>query len=110
MIKQMTLEEYLRNLPPGQLAQYKRIKKLVKALVPETEETLSYGIPTFKYKGKYLIYFAGAKNHMSVYPTVGKVKPTPGTKGTFQFTEEQPVPESVISEIVLTRLAKINSG
>lgn len=104
----MTLQEYLSNLPAGQLAEYKRIKKLVKGLVPEAGETISYGIPTFKYKGKYLLYFAGAKNHMSVYPTVGKVEPTPGTKGTFQFTEEHPVPESVIKEIVLTRVTEID--
>lgn len=106
----MTLQEYLNNLPPAQLAEYERIKKIVMELVPEAEETLSYGIPTFKYKGKYLIYFSGAKNHMSVYPTVGNVKPTPGTKGTFQFTEKNPVPESVVKEIVLTRFAEINEN
>lgn len=104
----MTLQEYLDNLPPAQLAQYKRIKKMVMDLVPEAEETLSYAIPTFKYKGKYLIYFSGAKDHMSVYPTIGGVNPTPGTKGTFQFTEEQPVPESVVRKIVLARLAEIS--
>lgn len=106
----MTLQEYLDNLPPAQLAQYKRIKKMVMDLVPEAEETLSYAIPTFKYKGKYLIYFSDAKDHMSVYPTIGGVNPTPGTKGTFQFTEEQPVPESVVRKIVLARLAEISKG
>lgn len=104
----MTVQEYLGDLTPSQLAQYKRIKKLVKELVPESEETISYGMPTFKYRGKYLIYFAAAKSHMSVYPTVGKVKPTKGTKGTFQFTEEKPVSESIVKEIVLTRLAEID--
>ena len=106
----MTLQEYLDNLPPAQRAQYERIKKIVMELVPEAEETLSYAIPTFKYKGKYLIYFSGAKNHMSVYPTVGNVQPTPGTKGTFQFTAENPVPESVVTEIVLTRQAEIDKS
>lgn len=104
----MTLQDYLDKLPPGQLAEYARIKKIVLALVPEAEETLSYAIPTFKYKGKYLIYFSGAKNHMSVYPTVGNVQPTPGTKGTFQFTQENPVPESIVTEIVRTRQAEID--
>lgn len=71
---------------------------------------ITYGIPTFTYRGKFLIYFASAKNHMSVYPTLGNVQPTPGTKGTFRFTEENPVPESVVREIVLARLAKINKS
>lgn len=104
----MTVQEYLDKLPPAQLAQYERIKKIVLELVPEAEEAITYGIPTFKYKGKYLIYFSGGKNHMSVYPTLGDVPPTPGTKGTFRFTEENPVPESVIKEIVRSRLAQIN--
>lgn len=104
----MTLREYLNNLTSDQLAEFNRIKKVVKELVPESEETLSYGIPAFTYKGKYLIYFGVSKNHMSVYPTVGNVEPTPGTKGTFRFTKEHPVPEPVVSEIVLTRLAEID--
>ncbi len=80
---------------------------MVEKLVPDAEEAMSYGIPTLRYKGKYLIYFSVAKNHMSVYPTLGSVEPTKGTKGTFQFTEENPVPEAVVREIVLTRLAEI---
>ena len=51
----------------------------------EAEETISYRIPTFKHRGKYLIYFAAFEDHMSVYPTVGAVEATEGTKGTFRF-------------------------
>lgn len=103
-----TVNEYLQNATSPQKAEYERIKSIVKKLVPKAEEVISYGIPTFKYKGKYLIYFSVAKSHMSVYPTLGKVKPTKGTKGTFRFTEDKPVPEAVIKEIVTTRLAAID--
>ncbi len=45
---------------------------------------------------------------MSVYPTVGAVEATPGTKGTFRFTEDKPVPQDVVVEIVTHRLDQID--
>jgi uncharacterized protein YdhG (YjbR/CyaY superfamily) len=102
-----TVDEYVQGLTPGQRQQFERVRRIVKRLVPEAEETISYGIPTFKYRGKYLIYFAAHKNHMSVYPTVGAVEATKGTKGTFQFTEDDPVPEDVVVKIVSHRKSEI---
>jgi uncharacterized protein YdhG (YjbR/CyaY superfamily) len=105
-----TVQDYLKNnTTASQRVQYERVEKIVKKLVPETEVVMSYGIPTFKYKGKYLIYFAAFKDHMSVYPTVGVVEATKGTKGTFQFTEDKPVPESIVKAIVLNRVAYIDT-
>lgn len=102
-----TIDEYLKNTTPPQRAEFERVRKIVKGMVPEAEESISYGIPAWKYKGKYLIYFAAFKNHMSVYPTVGAVEATKGTRGTHQFTEENPVPESVVIAIVTKRLKDI---
>ena len=103
-----TVEAYVGALTPSQRAQFERIRKLVRRLVPDVEETISYGIPTFKYRGRYVLYFAAAKNHLSVYPTVGAVEPTKGTKGTFRFTEDEPVPEEVVVAIVSHRMAEID--
>lgn len=103
-----TVEAYVRALTPGQRAQFERVRRLVRKLVPNAEETISYGIPTFKYRGRYVIYFAAAKNHLSVYPTVGGIEPAKGTKGTFRFTEDDPVPEDVIVAIVSHRMAEID--
>ena len=75
--------------------------------MPDAEETISYRIPTFKHRGKYLIYFAAHADHFSVYPTVGAVEATAGTKGTFRFTEDDPVPEQVVEAIVSHRLKRI---
>ena len=81
-----TVEEYVAALTPGQREQFERIGRIVRSVVPDAHETISYGIPTFKYRGKYLIYFGAFKGHMSVYPTVGAVAATEGTRGTFRFT------------------------
>ena len=64
----MTVEEYLRNIKPSQHAEYERINKIVRSIVPDAEEAMSYGVLTWKYKGKYLLYFGAYDTHMSVYP------------------------------------------
>ncbi len=102
-----TVDEYVGALPPGQREQFQRVQAIVKRLVPEAEATISYGIPTFKYRGTYLIYFAAYKHHMSIYPTAGAIEPTKGTKGTFQFTEKAPVPEDLVVKLVSTRRDEI---
>lgn len=102
-----TVEDYIAALTPAQREQYERIRKIVRSLVPDAEETISYRIPTFKHRGKYLIYFAAHRDHMSVYPTVGAVEATAGTKGTYRFTEADPVPEEVVEAIVSHRLKLI---
>ena len=102
------LDAYVEALTPGEREQFERVRAIVKRLVPDADETISYGIPTFKYRGKYLIYFAAHKHHMSVYPTIGGVEATKGTKGTFQFTEA--VPEDVVTKIVTHRKSQIEGG
>lgn len=107
------IHTYLNNLEPPQLAAYERIKNIVKQRAPEAEETISYGIPTFKYKDKYLIYFGAFKNHMSIFPgaPLKAQKELEGFKlgkGTIQFTVDKPVPEPVIAAIVEQRLKRID--
>jgi uncharacterized protein YdhG (YjbR/CyaY superfamily) len=104
------VDEYVGALPAGQREQFHRVQSIVKRLVPEAEEAISYGVPTFKYRGKYLIYFAAFKSHISIYPTLGAIEPTKGTKGTLQFTEKDPVPEAIVVNIVLHRKTRIDSS
>ena len=109
------IDKYLNDLKPSQKAELERIRKIVKDMVPEAEETISYGVPTLKYKGTYLFYFAAFKNHMSVFPggeIVGDLKKKLSNyklaKGTVQFTEDNPIPETIIKEMVSYRLRIIN--
>lgn len=115
------VENYLKNISPAQKAQYERIGKIVKKIVPDAEVSISYGIPTFKYKGKYVLYFAAFKTHMSIYPAFKELleelkdelgtfkitKETLQSKGTVQFTADNPVPDILIEEIVKRNLRRI---
>ncbi len=106
------IDSYLDKLNPGQRDSLERIRKIVKQTVPDAEETISYGMPTFKLKGKRLIYFAAYKDHMSIFGRLGSLEKKLGNyklshKGTLQFTEDNPIPESLIKEIITTRLKGI---
>lgn len=109
-----TIDEYLANVSSSQRTELERIRKIVAKTVPEAEECISYGMPTFKLKGKYLFYFAAFKNHMSIFPgsylveaTKEKLTKFKISKGTVQFTADNPIPEDTIKEIVLLRKADI---
>lgn len=112
------IDDYFdKHTTPTQRVELEKIRQTAKKLVPEAEETISYGIPTLKYKGTYLIYFAAFKNHMSVFPgaymTEQLKKKLDGYKmhkGTVQFTEDNPLPESIIKEIVTDRLKHLGEG
>lgn len=108
------IDDYLKTVTPSQRVELERIRKITLELVPNAEETIGYGIPTLKYNKKYLIYFAAFKNHMSVFPGSAltaelkeKLSGYTFGKGTIQFTEAKPLPESVIKEIIRSRLDKI---
>jgi uncharacterized protein YdhG (YjbR/CyaY superfamily) len=108
------LNEYLNNITPSQRKEYERIRAIVKKMVPDAEETISYGIPTFKHNGKYVIYFAAYKSHMSVHPGFKDIidsvkdklgdfvitKETRDSRGTVQFTEDNPIPEVLVRAII----------
>jgi uncharacterized protein YdhG (YjbR/CyaY superfamily) len=83
--------------------------------VPEAEETIRYNMPTFNIKGKYLIYFAGWKKHIAVYPFTNEMlrefkeasKYDSSGKGTIKFPHDQPLPLPLIKKIITFRLNEV---
>lgn len=110
-----TITEYIAKLDKSEQAQFERLRTIVKGAVPEFEETISWGMPTFKYKKKFLIHFAAFKDHMSLFPgALGaieeKLKDYKTSKGTIQFTAEHPVPEAIIKELLHRRMKDIDES
>lgn len=112
-----TINDYLKNVTPEQKAEFGRIREIVHSYADNVEETISYGIPTFKYKGKHLLYFGAFKNHMSLFPGAAiaknienKLKGYEISKGTIHFTAQKPIPEPIINEILQQRLDNISKS
>jgi uncharacterized protein YdhG (YjbR/CyaY superfamily) len=106
-----TIDEYIAGYPPSVRAALQRVRKAIRAAVPEAEEGISYRIPIFARDG-YLLYFAAHANHIGVYPTSpamrqavkGLTKYASG-KGTARFPLDKPVPEALIG-----KMAKFRAG
>ncbi|NOT50630.1 MAG: hypothetical protein HOP10_05080 [Chitinophagaceae bacterium] len=105
-----TVDDYIASFPADVQTKLQKIRKTIKAAAPKADEMISYGIAGYKYKGM-LIYFAGFKNHVSVYPAPRTVEPFKkelaayrGGKGTVQFPNDEPVPLGLVKRIVQFRL------
>lgn len=111
------VDDYLSNVAEPQRAELERIRKIVKQTAPEAEEAISYGMPAFKYKGKYFVGFAAFRDHLGFFPTPtpieafkNKLKEFKTAKGTIQFTPDHPIPEPLIKDIVLYKIAEIDKS
>ena len=109
------IDDYLKNVSGPQKDQLERVRKIVRQAVPDAKEVISYGIPAFKYQNKYLIGFAAFKDHLSLFPAAGPIEALKDklgkfklSKGTIQFTIDNPISESIIKQLVNKRLDDIS--
>ena len=105
------IDEYIAGFPKDIQKILELIRATIKKAAPGAEETISYAIPAFKLKSRYLIYFAGYKNHISLYPAPRgneafkkDLSVYKGGKGTVQFPLDKPLPLNLISRIVKFRI------
>ncbi|HNG44023.1 MAG TPA: DUF1801 domain-containing protein, partial [Cyclobacteriaceae bacterium] len=87
-----------------------KLRAQIKAAAPKAEESISYGMPAYKYKGP-LVYFGAFKKHCSFFPgsstIIANQKELKGftvAKGTIQFTPEKPLPAALVKRIVKERI------
>lgn len=107
-----TVEQYLAQIPSDEFRQaLSELRSLVRTEMPEAEEVISYGIPTFKIKSPVLHYGAFAK-HLSLFLcyTTGEfaseLEGFKTSKGTIQFTPSKPIPDELLRRMVRRRLAE----
>lgn len=107
-----SVDDYLAQIESGEArAALEHLRRLILSTLPEAEECISYGIPTYKVHGM-VASFAAFKNHCSFFPghTVAdfadRLVGYKMSKGTIQFTPEKPIPDETIVAIVKARAAE----
>src|SRR5512140_1152681 len=63
-----SVEEYIGSFPAGVQPILEQVRRAILDAVPGAGETISYHIPTITLGGRPLLYFAGWKRHISLYP------------------------------------------
>jgi len=107
--------EYIATQPENVQAILKRVRSTIRKAVPGAEEGISYQIPAYKLPGGPVLYFAGWKQHYSLYPATERVveafkddlAPYKVTKGTIRFPLSQPVPVKLIERIAKLRAKEV---
>ncbi|MDZ7345010.1 MAG: DUF1801 domain-containing protein [candidate division KSB1 bacterium] len=108
------IDEYIAGFPDDVQEILQKIRTTIHQAAPGAEEKISYQMPTFTLKGDYLIYFAGYKKHVGLYPApIGEAEfkeelsAYASGKGTVKFPLDQPMPFGLISKIVKYRMKKV---
>ena len=64
---------HLKKFDKPQRDALQAVRLAIAELLPDAEEVIKYGIPTFAIEGKGVIGFDGYKNHNSIFPYSGSI-------------------------------------
>lgn len=106
-----TIDEYHQAFSGDTLDRMKTIRKIIKDVVPDAEEGISYQIPCFKYNG-YLIYYCAFPKHITLSHPYSEafwehfkadLEGYKTSKAAIQIPADKPLPEKLIKRIVTFR-------
>lgn len=106
-IKFRTIDEYISSFPDEVISILEKLRRNIRKIAPEAEEKISYNIGAFKLNGSFLIYYAGWKQHISIYPIPPgnvafnkAISAYKSGKSTLKFLIGKPIPWDLITETV----------
>lgn len=109
-----SIDDYMDSFDGKTRERLEEMRKLVRAELPDAEERISYNIPAYFVGGKLIIYFAGFKQHIGVYP--GRTESEAYNKlaeqyasgaSTARFPHSEPLPVDVIKNYIQVRLSEV---
>ncbi|MCP9757393.1 hypothetical protein EGI26_19710 [Lacihabitans sp. CCS-44] len=107
-----TVDEYIEAFPADVKLRLLQIRELIKSTAPESEEYISYGMPSYKFHG-ILVYFSAFKNHIGLFSVpnlhpdfLEKFKPYKTGRGSVQFPHNKALPLDFIKEILEFRVSE----
>ncbi len=109
---------HLKKFDKPQRDALQAVRLIISEALPEADEVIKYGIPTFAIGGKGVIGFDGFKNHNSIFPYSGslalrmkeELAKYEQTKGSIHFDKEKPLPKGLLKKIIKERLKQMAEG
>ena len=110
-----TIAQYIASFEDESRTRLAVLYKTIKNEIPEAEESISYGLPTFKINGRPIIYFGGFAHHIGLYATpdghaefeeeLSKYK---RGKGSVQFPDDRPLPLDLVRRMTRYRADQLS--
>jgi uncharacterized protein YdhG (YjbR/CyaY superfamily) len=106
-----SVDEYILSQPEAVRGVLERVRSAIRKALPGAEEGISYQIPAYRLHGGLVLFFAGFKQHYSLYPASDGLVAAFGedlasrrvSKGTIRFPLSEPVPVKLIERIAKFR-------
>ncbi len=105
-----SIDEYIATFPAEVQKKLTQLRGLIREVVPDAREKISYQMPTFYLNGN-LVYFAAFSKHIGFYPAPSGMAEFSSElakykhgKGSVQFPLEEPLPIELIKRIVKYRV------
>lgn len=110
MILIHSIEAYIAHFPKEIQEKLVQIRDVFLETYPHVEESIRYGIPSFKV-GKEHLYMAAYKKHIGLYPMYGlehledelALYRGKNTKDALHFPHSQELPLKLITKIILAK-------
>ena len=110
-----SVDEYIAAQPEAVRPKLEEVRAAIRKAVPEAVEGIGYRMPGYKLHGKPMLYFAGFKEHYSLFAASGtfftaledELRGYELRQGTVHFPLTKPVPVKLISRIAKLRAAGI---
>jgi len=108
------VDAFLARLSEDVRAALQALRRTIAAAAPEAVETINYGVPAFKYRGRPLVSFGATKDQCSFYvqsPAVmeaheDELGAHDTSKGTVRFRPTEPLPDALVTRLVQARMAE----
>jgi uncharacterized protein YdhG (YjbR/CyaY superfamily) len=108
------VDHYFSQLPATAKETLAKLRQTIKSVVPDADEVISYEMPAFKYRGRILVWYAGFREHCSLFPTAAVIdahqsdlKAYETSKGTIRFPVSKPLPATLVKRLVKTRVKNL---
>lgn len=109
------VEAFLATLSPERRDALEDLRRKIRAAAPDATETIGYGVPAFKLRGRPLVSYGAGKEHCSFYvqsPAVMEAHAAQlagyrSSKGTVHFTPDAPLPDDIVTSLVQARIAEL---
>jgi uncharacterized protein YdhG (YjbR/CyaY superfamily) len=112
-----TVDGYVAALPDEVRARMDALRRVLRSVVPDVEETISYAMPTFVLDGRPLVHVAAWKHHIGLYPLPPldatlerEVAPWRGAEDAMTLPHTEPLPVDLVERVVTVLLEQRRGG